>query len=119
MKLQNAFVTEKGDKIGSFKAIGYEMNDTQNFKYTSKASFSEETAALPTTATALWDAEALVALNDCKKASHWSVFAVSSTTGSGLDYTVGIGNGAAATSGSLATDCSVLTASFAQIGTNN
>lgn len=54
----------------------------------------------------------------CKKSFHWGVFAVASITGSGLDYIVGIGDDTVAVSGTLATNYSVLTAGFGQIGTN-
>lgn len=118
--MQNAFITEKGDAIGSFKAIGYEMAQTQSFKYVDKVTgTTNETVALPSASTQMWDAEALVGLNDCDKGSHWGLFGKSVTNGSGLDYTVGIKDKGAAADGTVDADCSVLTASFEQLGINN
>lgn len=102
MKLQDAFIAENGDYYGSFGKIGYEMGETNNFKYVS--SLTDGTAALAA-ATGVWDAESKSALNDCTKGTHWTLNLDKSSTG----------NGAAWTTGTLADACSALTPRFGDL----
>lgn len=121
VKLQNAFITETA-ALGNYKTIGYEMATTTNFDYTEIAtntSWPNGTTALPTSTTPVWKAKAKVALNDCDVNSEWQLNATKQTSGSGVDYTGGIGDGAAATIGTYAPDCAPLTASFKTIADNN
>ncbi|OWV00761.1 hypothetical protein B7994_06880 [Fibrobacter sp. UWR2] len=121
MKLQNAFITETA-ALGNYKTIGYEMATTTNFDYTEIAtntSWTNGTTALPTSTTPVWKAKAKVALNDCDVNSEWQLNATKQTSGSGVDYTGGIGDGAAAKIGTYAADCAPLTASFKTIADNN
>ena len=121
VKLENAYITETA-ALGNYKTIGYEMATTTNFDYTeiaANAAWSNGTTALPTNTTPVWKAKAKVALNDCDINSEWQLNASKLSTGSGVDYEGGIGDGGAATIGTYASDCAPLTASFKTIADNN
>ncbi len=102
MKLQDAFIAENGDYYGSFTKIGYEMGNTSNFTYSS--SLESGTAALAS-ATAVWKATSLSALNNCAKSSTWELNLAPSSTG----------NGAAWTTNTLLDACSALTPRFTDL----
>lgn len=122
VKLQNAFVAEKGDTLGNWFLIGYSgpgttttsgtatkasVTASTNFVYTGE--ITQATVA-STTALVGWKAANKAKLNDC--------------TGDGSTYnwslTVAQNSSAAAgelvyASGTVPADCAVLTPSFAQI----
>lgn len=121
VKLQNAYITEAA-ALGNYKTVGYEMASTNTFDYTEpsgNADWSNGTTSLPTSTTPVWKAKAKVALNDCAVNSEWQLNATKLSTGTGVDYTGGIGDGAAASIGTYAADCAPLTASFKTIADNN
>lgn len=115
MKLQDAYVSETGQYIGSWKAIGYTMaGSTPAFNYSTGAqSYTNESAALPTSATKVWNATARVGLNDCSVGSEWALYATKGSNGNGLKWDAAIKKGGA-TSGvnDMDSDCSVLTPQF-------
>lgn len=114
MKLQDAYVAESGDYIGNWTAIGYSMpSETSTFKFTDDGSYdSKNSAAIPTSKTALWSAEAKSALNDCDKGSHWTLFGINGS-GNGLNWDTGIKDGTgAATASTLDPGCQILTPQF-------
>lgn len=98
------------------------MASTTTFDYTEitgNTNWTNGTTALPATTTPVWKAKAKVALNDCAVNSEWQLNATKLSTGSGVDYTGGIGDGSEATIGKYAADCAPLTASFKTIADNN
>lgn len=84
MKLQDAFVAEVGDFLGSFEKIGYEMDETTNFKYEDNID-GANTVAIATGVQ--WQATSKVALNDCAKGAIWQLAAAASSTGNGAKWT--------------------------------
>jgi len=73
-KLEQAFATETS-VAGNFKAIGYtppgdttskEQSKTTNFEYKSTGNYTNDTAA-----TAGWQAQNLIKLNNCEKSKLW------------------------------------------------
>lgn len=98
VKLQDAYIAEKGDTVSVFTDIGYEMGSTNSFTYSdkisAKAALSSETAA--------WEAKSNVALNDCAKESTWTLKVAASATGNGAAWTVAISDA----------KCKVLTPQF-------
>ncbi|WP_173383855.1 hypothetical protein [Fibrobacter succinogenes] len=85
MKLQDAFIAENGDFYGSFAKIGYEMDATTNFNYTS--SLTSGTAALTAAQGEEWKATSKSALNDCTSGSEWILNLSASSTGNGAAWT--------------------------------
>jgi len=113
VKLQDAFVAEKGVRVGNWKEIGYLMKNTSNFYYCDKASacgasdntdgYAAQGSVADENYVAYWTATSLAVLNDCAKGSDWNLTtAQNSTSGGTVTYT------ATPTSG----DCYVLTPSF-------
>lgn len=117
MKLQQAFVSETGSQFGNFTVIGYSApgknSATTNFTYSmgDQTSFTNNTAALPGTASAAWRATPNVKLNDCESGSgsHWNVLLKKATAGSAADAV----EFSATVTG---TGCLELTPSFTKIG---
>lgn len=101
VKLQDAYIAEVGDYIGGFGKIGYEMDNTTNFKYES-AIDKDGTVNLESGKDAAWKATSNVALNDCVKGSTWELNVKQSSTG----------NGAAWTTNEIDSKCSALTPRF-------
>ena len=89
--------------MGSFKSIGYEMDSSSVFGYSS--TISEEKVALASKADA-WKATSKSALNDCPKTSSWSLKLDPSATGNGAAWTA---------SYSDSTNCKVLTPRFSDL----
>lgn len=119
MKLQDAYISETGTTIGNFAAIGYAMNgETPSFKYEEggAVTYVANTATLGN-GQKLWKATAKVALNDCKASSEWGLFGTRNEKGNGIDWTVGIGDGAASASGVLTDACNILTPQFQNLKT--
>ena len=122
IKLQDAFVSELNQFVGQFDVIGYNMNNGSVFEYSDNvANTADHTSAIAAkgSPTKAWTAKAIVGLNDCKQNSEWSLFQQQASNGNGLKWTVGIGDGAAATSGTNTQTCIVLTPSFKTLATNN
>lgn len=98
VKLQDAYIAEKGDTVSVFGDIGYEMSETNSFEYndkiTAKAALSSETSA--------WEAKSKVALNDCAKEATWTLKVAASSTGNGAAWTVALSDN----------KCKVLTPQF-------
>ena len=107
MKLQDAFIAENGDVVGEFAQIGYEMSSNGPFQYDDQiqGDNTKHTAALPSSATAAWQATSKVALNNCASGSEWVLNVQASSTGNGAAWTVG----------SLDTECEVLTPRFGDL----
>lgn len=120
VKLQNAFIAEKGDSIGNWFSIGYVGpgetttsvsgsgktggSASTNFTYT--GGFADNTMQL--TASKLgWTAENKAKLNDCAASSDWTMTLAPNTSTAGeILYTPAVsGSG----------ECEVLTPSFKAI----
>ena len=114
VKLQDAYISETGIYIGNWKAIGYNMDQSSNFKYeeaSANQSWSGNSTTLSGGATDAWKATSFAALNDCAAGAAWSI-AVSqngSTGGSAL-YNGKITGGTVA-------ECEILNASFVKLDT--
>ena len=113
VKLQDAYVAEKGIRVGNWQEIGYLMKNTSNFYYCDKASACGSTdnsdgyAAKGTisdnTYQAYWTATSLATLNDCPASSDWNLTTARNGSAGGMvTYT------ASPTSG----NCYTLTPSF-------
>ena len=114
VKLQDAFVAEKGTRVGNWKEIGYLMKNTSNFYYCDKSDghctstlngtgYGATASIGDGTYAATWKATNVAVLNDCAKDNDWTLTsAANGTTGGTVSYT------ASPTSG----DCFVLTPSF-------
>lgn len=103
MKLQDAFIAENGDFYGSFAKIGYEMDQTNVFTYSS--SLASGTALLSAAQGGEWKATSKSALNDCGSGSTWELNIAASSTG----------NGAAWTTNTLTDACEALTPRFGDL----
>ncbi len=112
VKLQDAYVAESGTKVGNWKMIGYNMNNSTSFNY-AQADLTAETTKLEGLAkTAAWQATAQAKLNDCKSGSTWTISVAENTTatgstGSPLVYTPEYSD---------QTNCDALTPNFLKIG---
>ena len=122
IKLQDAYVSES-NAVGSWKLIGYvapgstsaaSEGSTTNFGYLagSPAADAESATAIFSygSATKVWGARNLVALNDCAAqasaalaAANWSISITKNDNGNSVRYTA-------------ATNCAQLTPSFDKIG---
>ena len=123
VKLQNAFVAEKGAYVGSWFSIGYSGPGTttsgnsgsgkagesvsSNFTYAGGSSFKADTTAIPATATEAWTASNRAKLNDCIAGKNWIMSVSSGTSAGELTYAPTFGTGG--------DNCKVLTPSFDQI----
>lgn len=118
MKLQDAFVAEKGIRVGNWKEIGYLMKNSSNFFYCdlsngncTAASNSDGYAAKGTiddgTYATNWQATNIATLNDCAANNNWKL-ATSQNGKSGGEvlYTA-----------TVSTDCGILTPSFEKLQT--
>ena len=115
--LQDAYNAQKDDSIGSWKAIGYTMPSSKNFKYSEGS--SEGGAASSTIFSvddgekSAWVAENVTSLNDCAMGSIWKIdVSKSTTTACKIVYSVSItggGNGV----------CALLTSKFTALDTHN
>ncbi len=114
VKLQDAFVAEKGTRVGNWKEIGYLMKNTSNFYYCDETTghcdgtkngsgYGATTSISDGTYAVTWKATNVAVLNDCAANNDWTlVSATNGTTGGTVSYT------ASPTTG----DCYVLTPSF-------
>ena len=121
-------MSEKGDKLGNWNAIGYKMPSSATFHYydgateiTDKTGKSSETASdvnLTAGISPAWQAVPQTALNDCPSGANsaWVINVTASTSGEGA---------AAKTEGGAAiyeatnanSDCLALTPSFDKLTT--
>lgn len=108
VKLQDAFIAENGDWMGSFTDIGYEMGNTTNFNYTSGIASKVSLA----TKTGAWVATSNSALNDCTKGAQWKLDLYLSSSGNGAAWETNADDGY---SSGLAAACKALTPRFADL----
>ena len=110
MKLQDAYVAEKGTYIGSWKAIGYADPASTVFTYTGFNSGAD--IALSTGKDVAWSAAAKAALNDCQSGSVWTLdVSQNGSTGGAAVYTPKLTGGPTG-------DCAALTPNYCNIGGN-
>lgn len=117
VKLQDVYIAEQGQVIGSWLKIGYTgpgitgsdsklKSETSNFNYEDKGNYTNDTLTFTTQSNG-WQATSRVALNDCKKASTWALWTQGSSTEGGiLKYKYAYSDEAS---------CSPLTPSFEKI----
>ncbi|MBR3072902.1 hypothetical protein [Fibrobacter sp.] len=85
MKLQDAYVAEKGTVVGSMKAIGYSIPTSTVFTY---AGFtSGDDVAISSGKTEAWKATAGATLNDCVSGVWQLDIAQNTSTGGSITYT--------------------------------
>ncbi|WP_407451301.1 type IV pilin protein [Fibrobacter sp.] len=121
IKLQDAYISESGQNIGSWKAIGYTMNtSTPTFTYSDpKTDYANESAAIPTEAAVTWRAAAKVGLNDCTSGSTWNLLLKKAGDANGVNWGASIKKGSTSTSTTdMDADCSILTPQFINFRTN-
>ena len=116
IKLQDAYVSETGDKVGNWSAIGYSMQQTTTFAYNegTGVTYTNNSSDIPSSDASMWVAKSNVALNDCVKDSEWTLFGKRNNKGNGMDWKAGIGSGAAATADNYANACILLTPQFSK-----
>ena len=113
----------ESNKVGSWKLIGYvapgaksasEEGETTNFKYVAgNPAVAGDAAAITTfSATKVWGASNIVALNDCAiqtsaavATANWSIAITANSNGNSVSYTAAV-----------ASSCEQLTPTFAKIG---
>ena len=119
MKLQDAYAAES-NQLGTWQLIGYtapgtkassDSYSTTTFTYTGAISSAEALTEAGVEKDNAWKAEALVALNDCKKNSTWVLKVTGKTNG--VTYVNTITNNG----GGTTADCEALTPNFTNIGT--
>lgn len=118
--MQDAYIAEQGDSLGSWKTIGYTIAamsaanaaESGNFNYT--GALTDDAKLSNSTQSGVWKAESKAKMNDCIAKSAWSLdikeAAASSNEGI-AEYTANISNN---TKG----DCSVLTPNFQNFSSN-
>ncbi len=122
MKLQNAYISEKGDKVGNWYLIGYNGPGDWTISATTKTSesgaqtkstnFTYEDALAPNALSAMSSTKALAItnnakLNDCDAAENWTV-----SISAGAEGTAA---GEAVYSSKVAAGCLALTPNFEAI----
>lgn len=122
VKLQDAYVAEKGTNVGSWFDIGYLMKNSSNFNYCNSGSAAcrgsdnddgyagtKKTKATPKDYVASWNATSIATLNDCPAKSYWTLTTSQNGTEGGVVlYTAAI---------SADDACSVLTPNFKNLDT--
>lgn len=119
VKLQDAYVAEKGTTVGSWKQIGYSMMSSSNFYYCGENTnacstedakgYGNTTPITTETYTAYWAATNKATLNDCQKNSVWSLTTAQNGSAGGLIvYTAAISD---------ANNCEDLTPNFMKLNT--
>ena len=120
VKLQDAYVAEKGTYVGSWTMIGYNMPSSNNFAYSDKDLAGGTTEISTLSNKVGWVAKNNAKLNDCVANSEWTITlseasAASSSQGSPVTYTAAVPT--AGTSGAAAgSDCGALTPNFTKVG---
>lgn len=119
MKLQDAYLAEKGDSLGSWQKIGYNMFNNSNFEYYEDGTVvgdkgynaSGASVELSTGKANAWGARNKATLNDCpvnSTANNWNLaVAINSNIGGSAVYN--------ATTPTAA--CGALTPSFEKLTT--
>lgn len=119
VKLQDAYVAEKGTSVGTWKQIGYLMANSSNYNYCDKGSGCEEgdnskgygTEASVSGYVANWTATSVATLNDCPAKSNWTLVTSQNGSAGGLVlYTASVSKGDDG-------DCDVLTPNFKRLNT--
>ena len=91
VKLQDAYVAEKGTEIGTWKQIGYLMRNSSNFYYDGIAAPTKDSNAdgygsgkvTGMSAANAWAAKAVATLNDCVN-GVWNIAISGNTSAGGL-----------------------------------
>ena len=114
VKLQDAYVAEVGDYVGSWKYIGYNMPASNNFKYYDGSNEGlNNTASSATLANGLtpgWKASNKGALNDCTSGGTWQInVAKNGNTGGTVLYNLVVSSN----------NCAVLTPNFKNLATGS
>lgn len=117
MKLQDAYVAERGTVVGSWTMIGYNMPASQNFTYTDPELSGGSVNIQGLADKKGWQAANNAKLNDCPANSAWTITlseatATNAAQGSPVAYTADVPEAA---SGSNA-DCGALTPNFTSVG---
>lgn len=119
VKLEQAFISERGNALGNWAVIGYaapgekttsgaSTSKTTNFEYTETATFESDTLALSSTDVVGWNAQNNQKLNDCPSQVNWTVSAKASESTSGeATFTAKVVDH---------TNCLALTPSFENVG---
>lgn len=114
IKLQDAYISETGINIGSWKVIGYNMANSSNFTY-SETMTAGATVALSSGQTGAWKATSIATLNDCGASSVWQLdVSQNGSTGGSALYDGSITPGAGQKS-----DCEILAPSFVKLDTKD
>lgn len=125
MKLQDAYVAEKGIRVGNWKEIGYLMNNSSNFYYCDNAvgtacastNNSDGYAGKGTIANdnynSTWQATSVATLNDCAAGKSWTLYTEQNGSAGGMvKYEAKINGQQSSTD-----DCAVLTPNFLKLDT--
>ena len=109
VKLQDAFISETGTTYGSWKFIGYTMNDNSVFDYSEEhfTAGAADTDVLGT-ATEVWKAQPKANLNDCTSADGYWELKIKQSTVAG-------DNGAQYEAHVKGDDCNVLTPGYGKL----
>ena len=122
VKLQDAFVAEKGIRVGNWKEIGYLMKNSSNFYYCDKSSCaaSDNSDGYASKGTindnvyeTTWSATSLATLNDCAASKSWSLATAQNGSAGGMVTYEATIDGAKSATG----DCAVLTPNFLKLDT--
>ncbi|SHG32264.1 prepilin-type N-terminal cleavage/methylation domain-containing protein [Fibrobacter sp. UWH9] len=126
VKLQDAYVAEKGIRVGNWKEIGYLMKNSSNYYYCDQAKGTACTSGnnrdghgstgtfVDYDFTATWTATNIATLNDCNANSNWSLTTSGNSSAGGLvTYTATVDNQDNVAGGS----CEVLTPNFLRLHT--
>lgn len=117
VKLQDAYVAERGIYVGSWTMIGYNMPASNNFSYTDPELSGGSAAIQGLSNKKGWQAANNAKLNDCAANSTWTISlseanAANASTGTPITYSAAITQAAGSTSGA---DCSALTPNFTSV----
>ncbi|MDR1759618.1 MAG: hypothetical protein LBR60_03720 [Fibrobacter sp.] len=126
VKMQDAFISEKGDSSGTWIAIGYKApgtvatagtidgggvtSATNNFTYAENGGGSTTGSVVLGTAAEKWAASNKTKLNDCAAAKNWTLLV-------GANSASGAGAGEAVYTSTVGAGCVELTPAFTNIAT--
>ncbi|WP_405325500.1 type IV pilin protein [Fibrobacter sp.] len=125
VKLQDAFVAEKGIRVGNWKEIGYLMKNSSNFYYCDNAvgtacvvgsnsdGYASKGTISDNTYNTTWQATSIATLNDCASGKSWTLYTEQNGSAGGMvTYDAKI-DGSTSDTG----DCAVLTPNFLKLKT--
>lgn len=125
VKLQDAFVAEKGIRVGNWKEIGYLMQNSSNFNYCDNAvgtactktnnsdGYASQTSIADDNYNTTWQATSVATLNDCAAQKSWTLYTEQNGSAGGMvTYEAKIDGSTSATG-----DCAVLTPNFLKLNT--